>query len=239
MLGRLVSIALAVVLVSAVGCRKAVPDVDLSAAQPRVTLLQAERDPAEVRSAILDALKGKGWVTEGWNGPEILARLNHRGATVRLSIVGESTRFVVTGLEATAAGKNYERWVGGLEADISKRLEPAVATPPPPPPVPSATPSPTLAVFEREQKAEDVKGALQRALATHSWVLEADQPEGLIARLNHKRGLVRVRITSTPQQATITYFDSEGLSIDPGTGRSDDYEKWMRNLVDAIRANTR
>lgn len=32
---------------------------------------------------------------------------------------------------------------------------------------------------------------------------------------------------------------SEGLSFDPQTGVSDDYEKWMRDLVDAIRNNTR
>ncbi len=134
MLGRVITTALAVVLVSAAGCRKGVPDVDLSAAQPRVTLLQTERDPAEVRSAILDALKARGWVAEGWHGPEIFARLNHRSGTVRLSIVGESTRFVVTGLEASVAGRNYERWVSGLEAEIRKRLEPAVAPPSPPPP---------------------------------------------------------------------------------------------------------
>ncbi|MGA9525152.1 MAG: hypothetical protein WBV82_27070 [Myxococcaceae bacterium] len=238
MFSRFVPISLAVVLVSAAGCRRAVPDVDLSAAQPRVTVLQDERDPAEVRSAIVSALQDKGWVVEGSNGPEILARLNHKGATVRLSIVAESTRFVVTGLEATAAGKNYERWVRGLEGEINNRLKPAVVVPPPLP-VAALTPSPTLVVFEREQRAEDVKGALQRALSTHSWVLEADQPEGLTARLNHKRALVRVRINSTTQQATITYLSSEGLSIDPDTGRSDDYEKWMRNLVDAIRAHTK
>lgn len=60
-----------------------------------------------------------------------------------------------------------------------------------------------------------------------------------MARLNHRKGLLRVRITSTTHQATIVYDSSEGLSFDAQTGVSDDYEKWMRKLVEAIRANTR
>ncbi len=238
---RFASLVFALVLAVAPGCKKAVPDVDLAGEQPRVTLLQQQRDPAEVRSAIIGALQGKGWITESENGPEVLARLSHKGATVRLSIVYDATRFTIKGLEATAAGKRYEGWVGSLEQDITKRLRP-VAAPAPiisaPAPV-GATPSPTLVVFDREQKFENVKGAIQRALSAHSWVLEGDEPSGLVARLNHKKGLVRVRITSTTQQATIAYLSSEGLSIDPSNGRSDDYEKWMRNLVDAIRNNTK
>lgn len=241
MSGRIASLVFALVLALAPGCKKAVPEVDLAAEQPRVTLLQTQRDPAEVRSAVIGALQGKGWVTESETGPEVLARLSHKGATVRVSIVYDATRFTIKGLEASGAGKRYEGWVGNLEQDITKRLKPvAVAAPIISAPAPvGATPAPTLVVFDREQKFENVKGSLQRALSTHSWVIEADEASGLVARLNHKKGLVRVRITSTTQQATIAYVSSEGLSIDPSTGISADYEKWMRNLVDAIRNNTK
>lgn len=233
------SLVVALVALTVSGCKKAVPEIDLASEQPRVTLLQVQRDPTDVRAAIIGGIQGKGWVTENENGPEIIARLSHKGATVRVSIQYDATRFTVKGLEATdAKAKQYEGWVSNLEQDIARRLKtpaPVVSSPAPI----GATPSPTLVVFDREQKFENVKGAIQRALSSHSWVLEADEADGLIARLNHKKGLVRVRITSTTQQATITYLSSEGLSIDPGTGVSDDYEKWMRNLVDAIRTNTR
>lgn len=238
MSGRLVSLMVALFIVSVSGCRKAAPEIDLSAEQPRVTLLQVQRDPAEVRQAIIASLQGKGWVTESENGPEIIGRLSHKGATVRVSIVYDATRFTMKGLEATNADRKYEGWLNGLEQDIAKRLRtPAVV--PAAAPVVTATPAPTLVVFDREQKIENVKGAIQRALSAHSWVLEADQPTGLVARLNHRKGLLRVRITSTTQQATIIYENSEGIAFDPQTGVSDDYEKWMRNLVEAIRANTR
>ncbi|MGV3619927.1 MAG: hypothetical protein ACO1OB_03870 [Archangium sp.] len=238
---RLASLVVALVVITVSGCKKAVPEIDLAAEQPRVTLLQVQRDPSEVRAAIIGGIQGKGWVTESETGPEIIARLNHKGATVRVSIVYDATRFTVKGLEATdAKPKSYEGWVSNLEQDIAKRLRaPAPVVVQPAPAQVGATPAPTLVVFDREQKFENVKGAIQRALSQHSWVLEADEPAGLIARLNHKKGLVRVRITSTTQQATIAYVSSEGLSIDPATGVSDDYEKWMRNLVEAIRQNTR
>ncbi len=47
-----------------------------------------------------------------------------------------------------------------------------------------------------------------------------------------------MQLTYTNAQATISYVNSEGLDIDRSTGRSDDYEKWMRNLVESIRNNT-
>jgi nitroimidazol reductase NimA-like FMN-containing flavoprotein (pyridoxamine 5'-phosphate oxidase superfamily) len=83
-----------------------------------------------------------------------------------------------------------------------------------------------------------VKVALQRALSHHSWVIESEDVSGLTARLNHRRGMVRVKIVADVSQATISYVDSQDLSFDGG-GRSDEYEKWMRNLVDSIRSNTR
>jgi hypothetical protein len=82
-----------------------------------------------------------------------------------------------------------------------------------------------------------VKVAVQRALSQHSWVIESEDAGGLVARLNHRKGMVRVRIVYDVSQATISYLESEELFID-GSGRSDEYEKWMRNLVDSIRAAT-
>ena len=95
-----------------------------------------------------------------------------------------------------------------------------------------------MAVFEAKQQPDAVKVALQRALSQHSWVIESEESGALIARLNHRKGLVRVRISWDASQCTITYVDSQQLDFD-NVGRSAEYEKWMRNLVDSIRGNTR
>lgn len=236
MFGRIVSVIAVVGLMAGVGCKKSVPDVDLSA--PRVLLLPEQHDPAEVRAAIITAMHARGWQAEAENPGDIIARLSHKGATIRVDLTWAPDRVTVKGLEAEGAGKGYEKWVGNLEASIRdalKKPEPVVVAPPPPPAV---TPAPTMAVFEARQKSDAVKIALQRALSQHSWVIEKDEGGALIARLNHRKGLVRVRISWDTSQATITYVESQELSFDAG-GRSDEYEKWMRNLVDSIRGNTR
>ncbi|MDP1822306.1 MAG: hypothetical protein Q8L48_03660 [Archangium sp.] len=237
MFGRLarVGAVVAVVLVGA-GCgKKAVPDVDLSNAEPRVLLLPEQHEPAAVRAAIIAAMQTRGWVAEAENAGDIVARLSHKGATVRVDLVYAGDRVTIKGLLAEGAGRNYEKWVGNLEASIREALKPAVAAAPPPPAV---TPAPTMAVFEAKQKPEAVKVALQRALSQHSWVMESEQGDSLVARLNHRRGMVRVRISYDTAQASIAYLDSQELSFD-AAGRNDEYEKWMRNLVDSIRGNTR
>lgn len=241
MFGRVarVGVLLVGVLVS-VGCgKKAVPDMDLSAAEPRVLLLPEMHDPTEVRAAIIGGMQARGWVAEQETPADIIARLSHKGATIRVDMTYAGDRVTIKGLSAEGAGKGYEKWVGNLEAsirDLLKKPAPVVVAPPPPPVV---KPAPTMAVFEAKQKADAGKVALQRALSQHSWVIEQeDGPGALIARLNHRKGLVRVRITWDATQATISYVESQELDID-GTGRSAEYEKWMRNLVDAIRANTR
>lgn len=221
------------------GCKKAVPDVDLSSAEPRMVLLTEQREVSEVRAAVISAMLSRGWVTEGETGNEITARLTHKGATVRLALTVAADRVTIKGLVAESAGKNYERWVSNLEDSIREALKkpepPAPAAAPPP----AVKPPPTVAVFETAQKPGQVKTVLQRALTQHNWVIEQEEPSGaLVARLNHRKGLVRVRITVEATQATITYVDSQELNID-ASGRSDEYEKWMRNLVDSIRANTK
>lgn len=238
MFGRLARVVAVVCVVASLGCKKSVPEVDLTNAAPRVVLLPEQHDPAEVRAAIITGMQAKGWQAEAENPGDIVARLSHKGATIRVDIQWAPDRFTIKGLAAEGAGKNYEKWVGNLEASIRdalKKPEPVVVAPPPPPAV---TPAPTMAVFEAKQKGDAVKVALQRALSQHSWVIEKDEGGALIARLNHRKGLVRVRIAWDQSQATITYVESQDLDFDGG-GRSAEYEKWMRNLVDAIRSNTR
>ncbi len=237
MVGHVARVGVVVVgLLLVVGCgKKAVPDVDLSTAEPRQVLLAEQHDLAEVRAAIINAMSSRGWVAEQENGADIVARLPHKGVTVRVDMQYGPDRVTIKGLQADGAGRNYDKWVANLESSIRDALKKPVVVAP----VAAVPPAPTLAVFEVKQKPENLKGALQRALTQHSWVIEQEEPTGaLIARLNHRKGLVRVRISYDTAQATITYVMSESLDIDP-TGRSAEYEKWMRNLVDAIRANTK
>ena len=238
MFGRLTSVV-AVLAVLTLGCgKKAVPDADLSTAEPRVLLLPEQHDLAEVRAAIIGAMQSRGWVAEAENPANIVARLNHKGATIRVDLTYAGDRVTVKGLQADNAGKGYDKWVGNLESSIRDALKkPVVVLPPAPAPV-AVKPAPTMAVFEAKQKPDAVKVALQRALSQHGWVIESEDPSGIVARLNHRKGLVRVRIAYDAAQATISYVDSQELSFDGG-GRSDEYEKWMRNLVDSIRSNTR
>jgi hypothetical protein len=226
------------VLMMSAGCKKTVPDADLANEPPRVVLLPELHEPGEVRGAIIGAMQARGWVAEAENPGDIIARLSHKGATLRVDLVYAGDRVTIKGLTAEGAGKGYEKWVGNLEASIRellKKPEPvAVAAPPPP----AARPAPTMAVFEAKQKPDAIKVALQRALSQHSWVIEREEGDAIIARINHRKGLVRVRIAWDATQATITYVDSQELDFDGG-GRSAEYEKWMRNLVDSIRSNTR
>ena len=241
MFGRVARIGAVVVVVMALaGCgKKAVPEADLSASEPRVLLLPEQHDPAEVRAAIIGAMQSRGWAAEQETPADIIARLSHKGASVRIDLSYAADRVTIKGLSAEGAGKNYEKWVANLESSIRELLKKPVPAAVVVAPVPAATPPPTMAVFEVKQKPEAVKVALQRALSQHSWVIEQEEGLGsLVARINHRKGLVRVRISWDLTQATINYLESEGLEIDPA-GRSAEYEKWMRNLVEAIRANTR
>jgi hypothetical protein len=227
------SVMMAVLSLTVACGPKAMPDVDLSAEQPRVVLFTEQHDPAEVRAAIVKAMQARGWNAESDDESGIVARLSHKGATIRVKMQYAPDRVTTTGLQADGAGKGYAKWVGNLESSIRDALKA------PPAPAAVTPPKPTLAVFESQQNPSQVKVALQRALTQHSWVIEQEEAGGsLIARLNHRKGLVRVRITADATQATITYVESQELDIDPN-GRSAEYEKWMRNLVDSIRTNTR
>ena len=235
---RLSVVPLAILAIAA--CKKSVPDVDVSALQPRVVLLNEAHDPTELRAVIIEELRQHSWSTDGEAGAQISAHLAHKGQLIRAAIDYEPQRVVLRVTEAQATEKSLEGYTGKLERGIRDALNKGPAAPPtvvvaPPPAV---GPAPTLVVFEREQAPNAVVPALQRALAQHSWVLESQDGNGLVARLNHRKGMVRVRITADTRQASITYLDSQELSFD-AAGRSDEYEKWMRNLSDAIRSNTR
>jgi hypothetical protein len=226
----------AVLAVLTCGCGRRAPDIDLSTTEPRVLLLPELHDPAEVRGAIVGAMQARGWIAEQESPTNITARLSHKGATIRVDLVYAGDRVTIRGLVAENAGRGYEKWVGNLESSIRdglRKSEPVVDAPP----SNIVKPAPTMAVFDRKQEPDTVKVALQRALSQHSWVIESEDLGGLVARLNHRKGMVRVRIVYDVSQATISYVDSQELFID-GSGRSDEYEKWMRNLVDSIRGNT-
>lgn len=238
----LLSSALLCGLLAVSACKKAVPEVDVAATQPKIVLLNAPHDPIEERTVILRELQEHSWSTEGENGPQILARLNHKGTLIRVAVDYEPQRITIRATEAEGTVRNFEGYMGKLERGIRDALNKTVTVAAPPPvivaPPMAVTPPPTLVVFERVQPTDKVVPAIQRALAKHSWVLESQQPDGVIARLNHRKGLVRVRITADAKQASIAYLDSQELSFD-SNGRSDEYEKWMRNLSEAIRENTR
>ena len=236
-LSRVLASAGLMIVMLTVGCAKSVPEVDLSASEPRVLLLPEQHDPAEVRGAIITGMRARGWVAEGENPASIVARLSHKGATIKVNLTYASDRVTIQGLVSENAGKGYEKWVANLEASIHDALKtPEVVVVAPRPP--AVKPAPTMVVFERKQQPDAVKIALQRALSQHSWVIEGEDANGITARLNHRKGMLRVKISADVSQATISYVDSQELSFD-GSGRSDEYEKWMRNLVDAIRGNTR
>jgi hypothetical protein len=222
-----------------ISCAKAIPEVDVSAVEPRVVLLPQVYEPFAVRAAIIGALQDRGWTSDVENGQEIEARLNNKGSLVRVGMSYDQTRVVIKALEAKANQRNYDKWIANLEASIRSALnKPVPVVAPVAAPVAPATPAPVLAIFERNQTPDGGKAAIAKGLAAHSWVLEADEPAGLLARLNHRKGMVRIRITFNAQQASIVYVDSKELSFD-ATGRSDEYERWMRLLVDAIRANSK
>ncbi len=236
--------ALSLMVLSLVSCRRSVPEVDLSAAEPRVVLLSESHEPAEIRAAIIKAMQSRGWAAEEESANEIGARLNHKGSMVRVSMHYTADQVSIKAVQVE--GRGYEKWVSNLEASIRSALkkQPVVvvevpAPVEPPAPVVALTPPPTLVVFESKQAPEKVKMVLQRALTQHSWVIEQEVAGGdLIARLSNRRGQVRIRISADSSQATITYVDSKDVDID-AQGRSPEYEKWMRNLVDSVRSATR
>jgi hypothetical protein len=218
-------------------CRKAVPEVDVSTLEPRVVLLQEAQEVGAIRAAVIAALQSRGWAAEQETGQQIAARLVNRGATVRVNINYEPSQVVITGVQAEGAGKNYDKWVRNLEASIReafKRPTPMVA----PAAVVTLTPPPTLVMYGRDLDIPAAKAIIQKSLTAHSWVLESDGASGMVARLSHKKGLVRVTVLSNGQNATITYLNSEGLDLD-AAGHSDDYERWMRILVEAIAKNSK
>lgn len=217
----------------------------------RVGLLENPRGAQEVHQAVLTGVRDRGWVVQA-DGPEVVARLDHRGISIVVGIAYEPTRYVIRGLECTGTEKHYEKYVANLDASIRKAVlrlpvAPVVQqeVPPPPPgygstgaPMPTASPQPALAIFAREQRPENVRVVILNALNAHRWVVEQEDRNGIIARQTARNGFARVRVTGTTQQATITYVDSGGISIDPQTGRAPEYEKWVRSLISAFDTYT-
>ena len=216
----------------------------------RVGLLENPREPQEVHQAIITGVRDRGWVLQA-DGAEVIARLDHRGVTIVVGISYEPTRYVIRGLECTGNEKHYEKYVSNLDASIRKavlRIPPQAMVqqvPPPPPgyvggaaPMPAASPQPALAIFAREQRPENVRVVILNALAAHHWVVEQEDRNGIVARQTTRNGFARIRVTGTTQQATITYLESSGIPIDAQTGRSAEYERWMRNLISAFDTYT-
>ncbi len=231
---------MSVVLVSlaVAGCAKKAPGVDLAAETPRLVLFAQPQELTQVRSAIIAALQARGWTTEGETADTVTARLAHRGNTARIELSYAADRLSIRGLETNTEQRQYDKWLAGLESGIRDGLaRPVVAAAAPA--FGGGTPPPTLAVFGTQQTAASAKSALQRGLSQHGWVIEEEtSPTSLLARLNNRKGLVRVRLDYDTEKVTISYVTSTDLDIEP-SGHSDDYEKWMRNLVAAIVGGTK
>jgi hypothetical protein len=229
-----------------------------AAVSPRTGFVNPPRAPAEVRTAILTGIRDRGWVVQN-ETPEIITRLDHRGVSIAVAIGYESNRYVIRALECSGNEKHYDKYVSNLEASIRKAVAHLASQPlqqqqmvqqqpPPPPPPPGAagqagpppstTPPPALAIFAREQRPENVRTVILNSLAAHKWVVEQEDRNGIVARQTTRTGNARIRVTGTTQQATISYLDSTGIDIDAQTGRSNEYEKWMRSLISAFETYT-
>jgi len=224
-----------------------------AAVAPRTGFINPPRAPAEVRTALLTGIRDRGWVVQN-ETPEIITRLDHRGVSVVVGLSYDANRYVIRALECTGNEKHYDKYVSNLEASLRKAVarlasQPQVMQqqPPPPPPPPGAagqappatmTPPPALAIFAREQRPENVRTVILNSLAAHKWVVEQEDRNGIVARQNTRNGSARIRVTGTTQQATITYLDSTGVDIDAQTGRSNEYERWMRSLISAFETYT-
>lgn len=226
-----------------VGCGKRVPEVDLDA-PPRVVLISPARELPEIREAVINALQERTWVSEQEVQNVITARLNHKGAAVRATFTMSPDQVAIRLIEAE--GKGAEKYVANVENSIRANLKrpappPPVAAPvapPPPAPMPvGPVPPPTVAIFGRAQTPAEARTVLQKSLAQHSWVIEQLLDDGVLARLSHRKTIVHIKIIAHANDASIEYVSSEDLALDK-TGHSVEYERWVRLLVDAIRANS-
>lgn len=218
-------------------------DVD-TVLTPRTVLFPTPHALPEVRAAVVSALADRNYATESENGAEIIALQTARGATLRLAVSYTEQQAVIryldsTGIEVderTNTAPVYARWVEFLGDSIRD----AIAAPPQAPELPETvhTPPPTLAAYVRPQEAAAVLPMLQRAVTSHQWVIEQQLEGALLLRLDHGDHQLRLRCEYNTTQANFVYVESHGLDFD-AQGRNDEYERWMRNLVDGVQNASR
>ncbi len=212
------------------------PPVDLSNSPERVNMLAVPHDVSDVRAAVLAGLRAKSWKVAQDDGSKLIAQLSHRGNELQIHVRWDESRFVVQGLISNTDVKRYENYLAGLESAIHKQLRKGARAQEPQAEELALTGEagdglpPVMAVFTRDQPFEAVRSVLQRALNARGWRIEADEPNGLIASHQLRGGFVRVRITSTTQQSTITFVDAKNLRA------HSEYMKLANALGDAITA---
>lgn len=217
-------------------------DVD-TVLTPRTVLFPAAHALPEVRAAIVRALADRNYATESEGAQEIIALQTARGASLRLAVSYTEQQAVIryldsTGLEVderTNTAPLYARWVAFLGDSIRDQ----VASPPAPEAIEETrTPPPTLAAFVRPQGPAELLPMLQRAVTTHRWVIEQQLEGALLIRLDRGGQQLRMRCEYNATQANFVYVESQGLDFNE-QGRNDEYERWMRNLVDAVQNASR
>ena len=210
---------------------------------PGTVLFPTAHPLPEVRAAIVRALADRNYATESEGTQEIIALQTARGASLRIAVSYTEQQAVIryvdsTGLEVderTNTAPIYARWVGFLGDSIRDQ----VASPPVPEVVEAVhTPPPTLAAFVRPQEPAAVLPMLQRAVTSHQWVIEQQLEGALLLRLDHGDHQLRLRCDYNATQANFVYVESHGLDFN-AQGRNDEYERWMRNLVDAVQNASR
>ena len=207
---------------------------------PHSVLFATPQGLPEVRAAIVRALADRSYATESENGAEIVALQTARGTSLRIAVSYTEQQAVIryldsSGLvvdERTNTAPVYLRWVEFLGDSIRQQLaSPPVAVVA----EPVHTPPPTLAAYARPQEPAAVLPMLQRAVTSHQWVIEQQLEGALVLRLDHGDHQLRLRCDYTVTQASFVYVDSHGLEFD-AQGRNAEYERWMRNLVDAVQS---
>ncbi|HJL18916.1 MAG TPA: hypothetical protein RMH99_24850 [Sandaracinaceae bacterium LLY-WYZ-13_1] len=124
------ALALALGLLAFAGCRRPVP---LTPTTP--VLLQHEADPEALRAAIVRALEARQFTTESEEPGRLVARLSHRGRTLRVAIEYGPEQYRITYLESTGLGYRvrpdgqaiispyYDRYVQRLRRTIDDEIE--------------------------------------------------------------------------------------------------------------------
>ena len=92
-----------------------------------------------------------------------------------------------------------------------------------------------VATTGKKYSQDDVKTAIIRAGAQLGWQMREISPGHLVGTLNLREHMAEVDIKYTVKSYSITYRNSAELDYD-GTDIHSNYNSWVQNLDNAIRA---